>query len=303
MNKIDYIKEIYKPFRYTIKGKCTILESTNGNFVIKKKNKDIDLISIFNYLSTRNFKNIPKVINEDKEVIYEYIEDYGIFNPQKSEDLINLVGLLHSKTSFNKEVSTNVYQEIYENIKNNILYLKEYYLKYYELFLHDIYLSPSKYAFIRNYSKIVSALNFSEFELDNWYNLVKKQKTERICLIHNNLSLDHLIKNENCYLISWDHAKFDTPVLDLVKLYQNDFWDLEFSSLYNKYLSINKLSEQEQKLFFILISLVPEINFEGNEFNITKSMRPKLDYVYKTEAFLTPYYTSNTKNEQSNFNE
>ena len=37
MNKLETLKSIYKPYRYTIKGKCTILETTNGNYVIKKK--------------------------------------------------------------------------------------------------------------------------------------------------------------------------------------------------------------------------------------------------------------------------
>ena len=209
---------------------------------------------------------------------------------------------MHSKTSFNKEVTEETYKEIYENIKDNILYLRSYYSKYYELFLKDIYMSPSKYEFVRNYSKINSALNFSEQELDEWYNLVKEKKSERISLIHNNLSLEHYIRSDKDYLISWDNAKFDTPILDLVKLYQNNFWELEFTTIYKKYLSIATLSEHEQKLFFILISLVPEIKFTDNEFECCKNMRHKLDYIFKTESFLAPYYTTDTTNEQNYFN-
>lgn len=300
MNKLESIKELYKPYRYTIKGKCTILETTSGNFVVKKKPENKNLIDIFNYLKSRNFNYFPSIYNytrDNDSYIYEYIEDEFVLNPQKSSDLISLVALLHSKTSFNKEVTEETYKEIYENIKNNILYLKDYYHRYYELFLHNIYLSPSEYNFIRNYSKINAALNFSESELDIWYEMVTNKKNERISFIHNNLSLDHYIKSDREYLISWDKAKFDTPVLDLVSLYQNNFWDLEFSSLYEKYLSISSLSENEQKLFFIIISLPPKIEFTDNEFECTKNMREKLDYIYKTENFLAPYYSTDTKNE------
>lgn len=299
MNKLESLKSLYKPFRYTIRGNCTILETTSGNFVIKKKPKEKDLVSIFNYLKSRNFDYFPNIYEDvrDDTYVYEYIEDNKVINPQKSEDLINLVALLHSKTSFNKEVTEEVYKEIYEDIKNNILYLQDYYKKYYELFLHEIYTSPSHYNFIRNYSKINAALNFSLSELDNWYTLVSDKKSERVSLIHNNLSLDHFIRSDKDYLISWDKAKFDTPILDLVKLYKNDFWNLEFSSLYEKYLSITSISLSEQKLFFIIISLVPEIDFSGSEFECTKNMRKKLDYVYKTEEFLAPYYSTNTENE------
>lgn len=297
MNKLESLKSLYKPYRYTIKGNCTILETTSGNFVVKKKPKNKDLTSIFNYLKSRNFDYFPNVYNDSRDdaYVYEYIEDEKIINPQKSEDLINLVGLLHSKTSFNKEVSEETYKGIYENIKNNILYLKDYYLKYYELFLKDIYMSPSKYQFVRNYSKITAALNFSESELDNWYDLVNDKKNERISLIHNNLSLEHYLRSDKDYLISWDNAKFDTPVLDLVKLYQNNFWELEFSTIYKKYLSITSLSDNEQKLFFVLISLVPEIKFSNNEFECCKAMRKNLDYIFKTEEFLAPYYSADTE--------
>ena len=97
-------------------------------------------------------------------------------------------------------------------------------------------------------------------------------------------------------------AKFDTPVLDLVKLYQNNFWELEFSTIYKRYLSINPLSENEQKLFFILISLIPEIKFEGPEFTKCKDMRKALDYLYKTENFLKPYYATNSQKQENYFN-
>ena len=299
MNRLESLKSLYKPFRYTIRGNCTILETTSGNFVVKKKPKNKDLIQIFNYLKSRNFDYFPNIYSDtrDDTYVYEYIEEDNKVNPQKSEDLINIVALLHSKTSYSKEVTEEVYKEIYENIKNNILYLKNYYLKYYDLFLNDIYLSPSKYNFVRNYSKIMSSLNFSESELDNWYNLVKEKNNERISLIHNNLSLEHYIRNQKDYLISWDKAKFDTPIIDLVNLYRKDYWDLEFSTIYEKYLSINRLSEIEEKLFFILISLVPEIEFTNNEFESTKNMRKHLDYIFKTEKFLAPYYSANAEDE------
>lgn len=298
MNKLDSLKSLYKPYRYTIKGKTTILETTSGNFVVKKKPPNKDLPGIFNYLKNRDFIYFPEIYNDtrDDSLVYEYIEDNNSINPTKSEDLITIVGLLHAKTSYNKEVSEETYKEIYENIKNNILYLRDYYLKYYELFLKSIYMSPSEYEFTRNYSKIKSALEFSERELDDWYSIVKEKGRERISLIHNNLKLEHYIRSDKDYLISWDHAKFDTPVLDLVKLYQNNFWELEFSTIYNKYLQVTSLSESEQKLFFILISLVPEIEFTNDEFTTCKNMRYSLDYIYKTENFLKPYYSTETEN-------
>ena len=293
----SYIKSICKPYRYTIKGNSLIVESNEGNYVIKKNNNE-KLIDIFRYLDSRGFNYYPDVINVDRdnEFIYKYVDDINILNPSKSEDLINLVGLLHSKTSYQKEVSEETFKEIYENIKNNILYLKDYYGKKYDEYLKEIYNPPSHYNFLRNYSKIMAALNFSENELDDWYDIVKTKKTERVSVIHNNLSLDHIIKSDRDYLISWDKAKFDTPVLDLYKLYLNNFFEMDFSFIFERYIKINHLGEEELKLFFVLISMPPEIDFIGSEFEICKKMRKKLDYIFKTEEFLKPYYTTDTDN-------
>ena len=60
-------------------------------------------------------------------------------------------------------------------------------------------------------------------KIDEWYKKITDKNRERVCLIHNNLSLEHYIKNENEYLISWDNYTYDNPVIDLYKFYQNDW--------------------------------------------------------------------------------
>ena len=62
MNNLDHLKSIYKPYRYTIRGKCMVMESTSGNFVVKErpKNKDIPkYISIVEVITI--FMNILKI--------------------------------------------------------------------------------------------------------------------------------------------------------------------------------------------------------------------------------------------------
>ena len=45
---------------------------------------------------------------------------------------------------------------------------------------------------------------------------------ERVCVVHNNLKDEHLLKNDKNYLISWDKYLIDTPVLDLYRFFQNE---------------------------------------------------------------------------------
>lgn len=293
MNKsIEVLKSIYKPYRYTIKGKSTILETTCGDFIIKPKNKDIN--ELYTYLTNRGFMNYPKIIDSSRDEVnvFEYVEDIKLPKEQKCDDLIEIIASLHNKTSYFKEVSEDKFKSIYEDIKSNISYLSNYYNTLYEIGFNEVYASPSNYIFMRNYFKINAALEYANSELDNWYSLVTNETKIRVCLIHNNLELNHLLNDK---LISWDNYMIDTPVIDIVKLYKNEWKNINFSEILERYIYKFPLLDYEKKLLFILISLPPQIKKSNNEFEKCKVISEVMDYVFKTEELIRPY---NTKQEE-----
>ena len=299
MNSLNILKNIYKPYRYTICGKTTIITTLNGIFVIKPS--DYNVVELFNYLTSRGFNNYPRIVDDSRKgvLVYEYIDEIKMPIEQKGLDLATTVANLHHKTTHFKEVSSDRYKTIYDNIKSNINYFKEYYNQFYNRFFKEIYHSPSHYLFLINFSKLDSLLDFCSHELDEWYDLIKNKNTQRVTIIHNNLSLNHYIKNNNNdYLISWDKAKTDTPVLDMVKFYQNNYFDINFNKILDNYLSQYPWQEDEKKLFYILISLPPKIEFDKQtEFNNTKHIKNIFDYIFKTELLVGPYYSKEKKEE------
>lgn len=295
MNKsIEILKSIYKPYRYTIRGKALILETTMGDFIIKEKDKDVS--NLYTYLKSRGFSEFPSLIDASRNevYVYEYLSDINLPIPQKCDDLIELIASLHNKTSYFKEVSEDAFKKIYEDIKANIAYLTNYYDTLYEMYFNTEYMSPSEYLFMRNFYKIDSALKFCLSELDNWYNLVIKETKIRVSIVHNNLSLDHLRSGK---LISWDHYITDTPIIDINKLYKNTWKRINFSECLERYMYLFPLLEYEKKLLFILITLPPEIPKSDTEFNRCKNLSEVIDYVFKTEELIRPYYTSENKEE------
>ena len=287
MNKsIEILKSIYKPYRYTIKGKSTILETTCGDFIIKPKNKDIN--ELYTYLTNRGFINYPKIINSSRDEVnvFEYVEDIKLPKEQKCDDLIEIIASLHNKTSYFKEVSEDRFKSIYEDVLSNINYLSNYYNTLYEIGFNEVYASPSNYIFMRNYYKLNSALEYAKSELENWYSLVTNETKIRVCLIHNNLELNHLLNDK---LISWDNYMIDTPVIDIVKLYKKEWKNINFSEILERYMYKFPLLEYEKKLLFILISMPPEIKKSDNEFEKCKVVSEVMDYVFKTEELIRPY--------------
>ena len=295
MNKsLEILKAIYKPYRYTIKGKATILETTTGDFIIKPKNKDIN--ELYNYLTNRGFINFPKIIDSSRDEVnvFEYVEDIKLPKEQKCDDLIDIIASLHNKTSYFKEVSEDKFKIIYEDIKKNINYLMNYYNTLYEIGFNEKYSSTSNYLFLRNYYKLNASLKYADSELSNWYELVCKETKIRVSLVHNNLELNHLLNNK---LISWDKYTIDTPVLDIVNLYKKEWQNMNFSECLSRYIYKFPLLEYEKKLLFILLSLPPPLEKFDSEFKKCQNISNLINYIFKTEELIRPYNTNDEKEE------
>ena len=292
MNRtLDILKAIYKPYRYTIKGKATILETTSGDFIVKEKNKDLN--ELYNYLISRGFDNFPKLIDSSRKDlnVFEYVESINMPKEQMCDDIIDLIASLHNKTSYFKEVSEDKFKSIYEDIKSNISYLKNYYDTMYEIGFNEEYMSPATYLFMRNFYKINAALDFCLKEIDEWYNLIRNETKIRVSVVHNNLSIEHFLKGSREVLISWDNYLIDTPIIDIVKLYKNEYLNMNFSEVLERYFYKFPLLPYEQKLLFVLIVMPPEIKTSNDEFNKCKNISKVIDYVFKTEDLIRPYYT------------
>ena len=292
MNSIDLLTKIYKPYKVSIKGKTKIFNCTSGNYVIKeKKNKDIK--ELYNYLSSRNFMYYPKLIedNRDEVNVYEYVEDNSIDEEQKLIDLIKLISLLHSKTSYYKEITNDKIKEIYEELLGRVEYIEEYFNKIIYNIEDNIFISPSGNLLLNNSSKIFETLAFLKKEIEEWYKLSIDSDKMRVCLVHNNLELDHYIKNKDEYLISWDNYIIDTPILDIVKLYKNVYITKNFSEALKIYLEKFPLVENEKKLLFIMLVMPNELKLTNDELNNVNIVRKYLDYIYKTENLIRPYYS------------
>lgn len=279
--------------KITIKNGVKII---NDEYVKKKKKREID--NIYNYLLSRSFDYFPEILNEDDEYIYyRYINDIDEPREQKMVDLVNLVSLLHNKTTFYKEVDIDNYKYIYESISKEIDDTYSYYNIVMDNIESEVYMSPSNYLIARNITIIYNALRYSKRNIDRWYKMIENSRKLRVVMTHNNLSLDHYLKNDRPYLISFDNARIDMPLNDLVSLYKKHYLDFEFSDLFKIYLSKYPLSESEMILFLTIISIPDKIPNNDSEYMRVLSIRRIIDYVYKTADLVAEYGIKEKTNE------
>lgn len=271
--------------KITIKNGAKIIDN---NYVIKKKKRDLS--NTYNYLLSRSFDYFPEVVKEDNEKIYyRYINDLEEPKEQKVIDLVNLITLLHSKTTFYKEVDIDNYKYIYESINNSIDETLEHYNQLMDGIESEVYMAPSNYLIARNITIIYNALGYAKNNINSWYKMIENQRKVRVVTIHNNLRLEHYLKEDKPYLISWDKSKIDMPIFDLISLYQNNYLDFEFIDLLKIYLSKYPLTREEMTLFLTIISIPGKIPLNEPEYQTVLSVRRILDYIYKSSEIVRMY--------------
>lgn len=297
MNDVTNILKKYAliPTKLTLKKGVRIVESNQGRFVFKKNNNSDTLNNTYNYLKSRAFLNFPELLrNDDGYDIYEYLETTSEPNEQKINDLVNILTSLHLKTTFYKEIDLDEYKKIYEDINSDLEYLYNYYTDIITIIEKNIYMSPSEYLIARNISKIFEAIKYCKNSINKWWELVQDKRKVRVVQIHNNLCLDHYIKNDKSYLISWEKSKIDMPIYDLYILYQNHYLDFEFSEILYNYESRYRLLDEERQLLFVLLMIPQKFEFNDTEYNLCKKARIFLDYIFKTMNLISKYRVTST---------
>jgi len=279
--------------KITLKNNVRIISNEKEQFVIKRRDKSLD--DTYHYLKSRSFDYFPKILYKTENYdIYEYIHDAEITKEERAGDIINLVTLLHSKTTFYKEIDDDTYKELYENIIGKLEYLTNYYNDIAEIIEREEYMSPSNYYFIRNISKLFQALNYSRYQIDKWYDIIHEKKRIRIVNLHNNLSLDHYLLDEKPYLISWRQTKKDLPIYDLLKFYKRYYFELDFCDLLRSYEMHYPMLPEEKILFFCLISIPDKIEFDDTEYNMCKKVQQFYEYLTTSEKLIEDYLPKET---------
>ena len=255
-----------------------ICDTNIGKIVIKKNsNKNY----IYNYLSDRSFNYYPKIISSNKDyIITKYINNIDIPNEQKINDLVDLLSLLHSKTTYYKPVTEDNYKKIYEDLSNNFEYLNEYYHDLISIIDSKVFMSPSEYLLARNISFIFSSIENDKILVNKWLKDIDGLNKIRMSIVHNNINMSHYIRDNKNYLISWDRSKIDIPIFDLYNLYNNHCLDFDFIELIKRYEKTYPLKKYELDLFLILINMPSKIEFNDTEYNMCIKISKEIDKLY-----------------------
>ena len=125
MNNYKYFvkKNNLEVLKVTIKDNKVIVDTPLDSFIIIKGD-----INKYNYLLSRGFDYIPRIIDyDDKYIMFDNLEAVNYDISEKLLDYIRVISLLHIKTSYYKEVNNLEYNFIYEELLSKINDTRNYY--------------------------------------------------------------------------------------------------------------------------------------------------------------------------------
>lgn len=289
----NYVRKIASEYNIPI-NKITIKNNTRiiDDKIVLKKKKNNDLNNVYKYLKSRSFDYFPEPITIDNLYeVYPFLEDTYEPSEQKATDIMHLLGLLHSKTTFYREIDIDKNKEIYENISDELEYLNNFYNDLITMIEKEAYMSPSGYLIARNINIIFGSIYYAKHNLEEWYKKIDNNKNERVVNIHNNISLDHYIKNEKPYLISWNKSRIDSPIYDLLSFYKNHYLDFDFDDLFHFYESGYPLKEDERLLLFTYMAIPYKIEIISDEYEMCIKINKMIEYLYKTSNLIMNYHS------------
>ena len=272
MNNITEILDKYnlKINKFSYINNCIIIDTNKGKYVLKRKKRN-DKKEIYDYLLSRNFSFFlyPENSFDNEYEIYYYL---------------------------------NEIKEIYENKKNMINDLKNYYENLEEKFSESIYPSPYELLLLTNVTKIYNSLDYANILLEEWYKDIIKNKKRRICLIHNHISLDHFIDRKDAKLINFDYSKYDSPVYDFVYFYKKHYYELDMTCLFNSYQYKYLYTKEEVLLLFISIILPNKIVLKKDISYNTYIIHQLIEYIDITRDFILKEQKKYQKEDEKELN-
>lgn len=279
-----------------------LITKNDQKYIYKIKRND--KTNIYNYLKNKEFHNyLPYTELTNEYEVYRYLNDNLTQKEDKAIELIYTLSMLHIKTTIYQEIDIDKTKEIYENTKSKINELRIYYLDLQDYIETKIYMSPAESLLMKNISKFYKSLQYAEHKIDLWYQEKIKLKRERLVQLHNNIKLEHFLVDDIPYFISWDKSEKGLVIFDFLSFYQNEYQELEMSSLFDIYQSKYKFSPDELLLFQALIAIPTKVTFTKTNYINTLEVKKRVDYIEKTNEFLSKYYEKNQKSNDEKFEE
>ena len=258
----------------------SVFYSKNNKYLIKEKNKT----------EFENIKYLDKIECNNYLPIYKQIEEYNIYlypndlisNRKKLEHLVITLIEIHKNSLEVYDYLKEEVEGFYNTKVKELDEVMKYYLSLQDHIEEMEYIREDYYELLINMSKIYRILSISRKYLEEWY--YSEKKHNEVFLIREVL-LDNFIYNDKGYFIDLKSCIRGNIIDDFVTLYRN-YYDYNFSYLFELYIDKMNLKMYDLKLFFSEISKIEKLELTNDSSINIKVIKELMSCIENTIEFI-----------------
>lgn len=235
------------------KGDLTTQSLSNWEHVFHKANEG-QMVTVLPVLLTRNHSLYQK-----DDLDYFYLTPWINEKKPTTEKFYEAIAHIHSQTKRSQSIDQEKMNQSFNDYKSICAQRKKELLDYVMQFERHRYMSPLELQVCTHYRDIEHTLTKSSEYVDRLIEEQKGQPEWNDSLCHGNLKLSHLLVADQNYIINWEKARYDYPVIDLVDFLKNEVVDYDaqeqsYIDSFQIYMNKNKLHHHE--IFLLIIHLL-----------------------------------------------
>lgn len=217
--------------------------------------------------------------NQSEYYLMPWLETYQSNTDNSYKDLLRAAAKLHSLTETKGEVNQTFFQYFYEKSKTNIDRRRLDYERFIEKCERKQYMSPFELLYCTHFMQIIRMEDSTLRQLEDWFDIVKEKKQDRVVICHGNLAPKHLLYDENghSFLINFERTFAASPIYDLLYFFRKllNHYPQKASAASNQYIQYirnNPLTEDEKLLLFYYMTETSKIHKIIHQYETASSL-------------------------------
>lgn len=208
------------------------------------------------HLSTKG-----RLFEESNSSIYyltPWIDEMDVSKKQEIENIYACIGSIHKKTARSHTINVKSLQKQFTLFKENNRIQMLTLMEHIKQFEANHYMSPFELLVCTQLHKLEQVNYELGQRIEALIDISEEQMEWRDCLCHGSLKYSHILHSDRSYLINWEKAHIDNPVMDLQLFYKNciRYYDHSGNDLidsFNVYHAKNPLTKNEINLLEIYL--------------------------------------------------
>ena len=214
---------------------------------------------------------LPVLMPKSRKLYVEYAGHIYYLSPwieqreYRLTALFHAIGYIHAKTkrSYRLDQEKDLVR-MFTQYKEHCQQHEQKWLAYIDLFEQKRYMSPFDLQVCTHFREISVVFQVLYERIDAFLDLMKEEEKWSYSLCHGNLRCSHFLYDQKGYLINWEHARFEHPIVDLSRFFKQEIIESQLSpdsmiEAFSVYMEENKL--QLSELYLLIIYLLDPAHY------------------------------------------